>query len=71
MKQITKVKKVTKLTKVTKVTKVMKPRMKLAEHNHELKAGDYSWCREPDMTIKPEKRLLFIMELYYVRCCCG
>ena len=43
----------------------------LAEQNHELKASDYSWYREPDMTIKPEKRLLFITEVYYVHCCCG
>ena len=35
----------------------------LAEHKHELKLSDYSWCREPDMTIKSEKKLLFIPNL--------
>ena len=42
----------------------------LAEHNHEIKASDHSRCREPGMKIKPKKRLLFIPEVYYVRCGC-
>ena len=32
--------------------------------------SDYGWCREPDMTIKPEKKLLFIAKVYYVRFGC-